>query len=230
MSISLEEFADRSLASEAAARYVAAAIKRNLIESENTSFVVSGGSSPEQCYKLLAETDLEWDRVYILPGDERYVPADHDASNESMIRRLLVTGRASAAQLVPIFDASLTPEERCRELTDQLQSFPLPSAASLLGIGEDGHFASLFQDIEGINEGLSQDSDLSCMVARTAGSSYPRITLTLSTLLQSDEILLLFFGDAKRETFEKARNSGGKYPVSSLLLQQRTPVRVIWAP
>lgn len=230
MPISVEQFANRSLASEAAARYVAAAIRRNLVELKYTSFVVSGGSTPEQCYKVLAETDLEWERVYILPGDERYVPADHDASNEKMIRRLLVTGRASAAQFVPMFDAALTPEERCSELTDQLQSFPLPSAASLLGIGEDGHFASLFQDIDGTNEGLSQDSELSCMVVRTAASRYPRVTLTLSTLLQSDEIFLLFFGDAKRETFEKARHPGSEYPVSSLLNQQRTPVRVIWAP
>ena len=230
MPVSLETFANRSLASEAAARYAAAAIRQKLVESKNTSFVVSGGSSPEQCYKVLAETDLEWERVYILPGDERYVPPDHDASNEKMIRRLLVTGRASAAHFVPIFDAELTPEERCGELNDQLQSFPLPSAVSLLGIGEDGHFASLFPDFDGIKEGLSPDSDLSCMVVKTAASGYPRITLTLSTLLQCDEILLLFFGEAKRETFEKARNPGIEYPVSSLLLQQRTPVRVIWAP
>jgi 6-phosphogluconolactonase len=230
MAVSVESYADRSLASEAAAHYVAAAIRRKLAESEYTSFVVSGGSSPEQCYKVLSETDLEWERVFILPGDERYVPADHDASNEKMIRRLLVTGRASAAQFVPMFNAGSTPEERCGELTDQLKTFPLPSAASLLGIGEDGHFASLFPDIEGIDEGLSQDSELSCMVVKTAASEYPRVTLTLSALLQSDEILLLFFGDTKRETFEKARNPGSEYPVSSLLLQQRTPVRVIWAP
>jgi len=230
MAVSVESFEDRSLASEAAARYIAAAIRRNLVESKYTSFVVAGGSTPEQCYRLLAETDLEWERVYILPGDERYVSADHDASNEKMIRRLLVTGRASAAKFVPIFDAALTPDERCRELADQLLSIPRPFASSLLGIGEDGHFASLFQGIDDIDEGLSEDSKRSSMVVRTAASRYPRITLTLSTLLQSDEILLLFFGDTKRETFEKARRPGGEFPVSSLLHQLRTPVRAIWAP
>jgi 6-phosphogluconolactonase len=229
MMLTEEFFPSRLLASRAAARQITAAIERSLVNASETAVIVSGGSTPEHCYEILANTALPWDKVNILPSDERCVPVDHEASNEGMLRRSLMTNRATHATLVSIYDQGLPPEDQCGALCEKLNSLPLPFSTSLLGMGADGHFASLFADWEGLNEGLDPDTERRCMLVSTAASPQSRITLTMSTLLQSREILLLFFGDTKREVYEQAKLPESDYPLSGLLQQQRTPVRVIWA-
>jgi 6-phosphogluconolactonase len=230
MSLTEEFFASRSLASEAAAQHMADAVKLSLANQQQAALVVTGGSTPEYCYRLLANTALPWNRVHILLSDERCVPVDHEASNEGMVRRLLVTNRAAGANLVSIYKDDLSPQDQCGSVVEKLNSVPSPFSISLLGMGEDGHFASLFPDFDRLNEGVDPDSDLRCMLVQTAASPHPRITLTMSTLLRCNEILLLFFGDAKREIYERAKLPDSDYPVSRLLQQERTPVHTIWAP
>jgi 6-phosphogluconolactonase len=97
-------------------------------------------------------------------------------------------------------------------------------------MGEDGHFASLFPDFEDLEEALDPESRDQCVMVRTAGSPYLRISLTLSALLDSNSIVLLFFGQAKRRVFEAAAAGASNYPVAALLAQDTVPVTVIWAP
>jgi 6-phosphogluconolactonase len=100
----------------------------------------------------------------------------------------------------------------------------------LLGMGEDGHFASLFPDADNLQEGLDVDSPQLCIPVHTAASPHPRASLTLSALSRADEIILLIFGDAKRDVYEAASKSTNGSPVSHLLRQKRAPVHVYWAP
>lgn len=230
MMIFEEFFSSRALASRAAARHIIEALGRRLANSPRASLIVSGGSTPEDCFKILADTELDWHRVDILPSDERCVYAKHDASNEGMIRRLLITNCAADANLMPMFDEELMAEDQCFANEKNLESVPRPFAISLLGMGADGHFASLFPDTEGLAEGLNPNSSRYCMLVNTAASQHPRISLTMPALLDSTEILLLFFGDTKREVYEQAKQPGSVYPLSKLLQQQQTPVRAIWAP
>ncbi len=97
-------------------------------------------------------------------------------------------------------------------------------------MGEDGHFASLFPDAANLEEGLDVDSSELCIPVHTAASPHPRVSLTLSALSRSDEILLLLFGDRKREVYEAAKQTANGYPVFHLLRQKRAPVYVYWAP
>ncbi len=230
MTIVEEFFANRALASEASAHHMVAAIKRRLAASPQATLIVGGGSTPKACFKILADTDLKWNRVHILPSDERCVPVDHDASNEGMIRRLLVTNYAAEANLLNMFDEDLLPTDQCSVIEERMESIARPFAVSLLGIGEDGHFASLFPDSCRIDDGLNPDNKRNCMLVRTSASPHLRVSLTMSALLDSDEILLLFFGDTKREVYEQAKLPDSDYPLSKLLNQKRTPVRTIWAP
>ena len=100
----------------------------------------------------------------------------------------------------------------------------------MLGMGADGHFASLFPDADNLATGLDVDAPVACIPVRTEASPYDRISLTLSALSRSDEVVLLFFGDDKREVYERAKDVGNGYPVSRLLVQKRAPVHVYWAP
>ena len=223
-------FANRSLASQAAARRIASAIGDSLVDAPEIAIIVTGGSSPINCYELLAETDLPWARVHVILSDDRCVPIEHEASNEGMIMRLLLTGHAANANLVPIYKRGLTPNEQCRFLGEELDSLPLPFSISLLGMGVDGHVASLFPDFAELESGLELCGEDRCVAVETKASRYPRISLTMATLVQSRETLLLFFGDDKREVYERAKLVSGDYPVSRLLQQEQTPVRVFWAP
>ena len=228
--ITEEFFVSRSSASQAAAQRIASAIGDSLVDAPETAIIVSGGSSPKECYELLADTDLPWARVHVLLSDDRCVPVNHEASNEGMIRRLLLTGHAANARLLPIYDAELPIADQCTALVDHLDSLPMPFSISLLGMGVDGHFASLFPDFAGLESGLNERGADRCLIVETAASSIPRISLTMATMIQSKEILLLFFGDDKRDIYERAKLPNSVYPVSRLLQQERIPVRTIWAP
>ncbi len=121
-------------------------------------------------------------------------------------------------------------EERCHELDKDIRSVPFPFACSMLGMGADGHFASLFPDADNLATGLDLESTTLCLPIETQASPYSRVSLTLAALSRSDEIVLLFFGEDKRAVYEDARNCNDQFPVSRLLLQTRAPVHTYWAP
>ena len=227
----MENFFDsRETASIAAAERIAAALGRRLDAQGEASVVISGGTSPAGVFAELARAPLAWPDVHVILSDERWVPPDHADSNEKLVRDTLLTGAAKEARVLPVYKPGVTVEERCGELNDELRLAPFPFACALLGMGEDGHFASLFPDAENLEEGLDVDSSELSIPVNTAASPHPRVSLTLSALSRSDEILLLMFGDRKREVYEAAKQTANGYPVFHLLRQKRAPVYVYWAP
>ena len=223
-------FDTREAASAAVAARIAALCVRSIDNEGDARIVVSGGSTPARCFELLSETDLDWQRVQVMLSDERWVPAVDDQSNEKLVKETLLVNGASRAELQPVYASDTDIQVRCEELDLAIRSLPFPFACSLLGMGADGHFASLFPDAENLDEGLDVDSGVLCMPVQTDASPVPRISLTLAALSRSDEIVLLFFGDEKRAVYEKAKKASNGYPVSHLLLQKRAPVSVYWAP
>ncbi|MBT8089617.1 MAG: 6-phosphogluconolactonase [Gammaproteobacteria bacterium] len=221
-------FETRSEASTAAANRMAELAAKRLDNNGDASIVVSGGTSPQQCMATLANAPLDWPRVQVLLSDERWVPADHEESNEKLVRETLLVGPAAAAQFLPVYAAGVSPEERCDELQNPLPA--LPFSCSLIGIGADGHFASLFPDAKQLKLGLDVESDRLYVPVMTAASPHPRISMTLAAISRSDEIALLFFGDEKLDVYRQAKASATAYPLSRLLRQKRAPVRLFWAP
>ena len=229
--LNVEHFFDsREEASLAAANHIVAALTKSLERQARTLLVVTGGSSPALCYAALAKANIPWGRVQTLLSDERWVPPTHDDSNEKMVRETLLTGHATEADLVSLYDAQVSVSERSLTLNETLGDLPIPFACSLLGMGEDGHFASLFPDSDNLEIGLQLDNPTFFIPVTTAASPHPRISLTLAALTRSDVIVLLFFGKSKREVYELAKASSTEFPVSRLLHQKRVPVHVYWAP
>jgi len=227
----VEHFFDtREEASIAAADCIATALDRQLGALRSTSFVVTGGSSPRACYAALAKKELAWDRVHVVLSDERWVPPAHKDSNERLIRSSLLIENAAQAQLHPFFEFDVDVQDRCTTIADELRVLPSSFAACLLGMGEDGHVASLFTDADNFATGIDENNNQLCIPIRTVASPHARISLTISALLKSDEIVLLFFGNSKLEVYEQAKLEATMYPVSRLLHQERVPVSVFWAP
>lgn len=223
-------FDSRDEASVAAAERMVAALSRRLDGQGEASVVVSGGTSPAGVFRELSRTVLPWSDVHVVLSDERWVPADHEDSNEKLVRETLLAGEAQGASLLGVYRQGVAIDERCSEINEELLQAPFPFACALLGMGEDGHFASLFPDADNLREGLDADSRQLCIPVQTAASPHARVSLTLSALSRSDEIVLLIFGDAKRDVYEAAKTSSNGLPVSHLLRQKRAPVHIYWAP
>jgi 6-phosphogluconolactonase len=222
-------FASREAASVAAAERIVDLLGVRLQSAEAASLVVTGGSSPLRCYAELAASNVDWSAVHVTLSDERWVPPTDSNSNEKLVREGLLTGRAKDAQLLPVYSECCTPTERCRQLNDALSALPMPFACALLGMGADGHFASLFPDAENLDAGLDIENPDWCIPVETAASEHVRVSMTLAALLRSQEVALLFFGDAKRDIYEQAKTSTADVPVAKLLSQTNVPVHVFWA-
>ena len=220
----------REAASVAAAARIQAALQRRLAAQGNATLVATGGSSPARCYTELAAADIAWPNVSIVLSDERWVSPDHDDSNEKLVRDHLLQGRAANASVQSLYRDGLSAEQASAAVDRELRNQYLPFAAVLLGMGSDGHIASLFPDAPNLDEVLDPDFDTLCIPVSTAASPHPRISLTLSALSRSDEIVLLIFGDDKWQVVQDALTSADAYPVSRLLKQKRAPVHICWAP
>ena len=225
-------FENRSDASSAAAELLAEQLNLTLNSHLQTqaSLVVSGGSTPGPCFDQLSGAQLDWSRVTVLPSDERYVPGTHADSNESLIRSRLLHGRAGQGHLLPFYRDGVKAAQVPALIDTDLQRLGLPFSAVLLGMGEDGHFASLFPDFSGLNKALDPKNKTRCIMVQTDGSPHLRISLTLSALLNSAAIILLIFGEAKRLVFDTAMSGGSDYPIESLLRHVSNPLTVVWAP
>ena len=223
-------FDSREAASLAAAERLVAALNRRIEAQQKASIVVSGGSTPHDCLAKLAGMDVDWASVHVALSDERYVSATHDDSNERMVRETLLVGQAAEASLLPMYKEGVDVSDRAVEIDADIRSLPFPFSAVLLGMGTDGHFASLFPDTEGLEQGLDPDSGVLCMPVSTVASPHPRLSLTMAALSRTDEIVLLIFGEEKREVLNKALESDGPSPIARLLRQNRAPIHVIWAP
>ncbi len=224
----IDEYPSRESAAEAAADLLAAALERRLSAGDEASLVVAGGSTPGPTLLTLGNRKLAWERVHVLPSDERWVSDAHDDSNAAMIRSTLLAA-APDAQLKSLYADQVLPDEHVDTLETELRLLPFPFAGALLGMGEDGHFASLFPDADSLDVGLDVDVDRLAIAVRTAASPHPRISLTLAALSRSDVVVLLIFGATKLDVVKTALEQPERYPVGALLRQKRAPVSIIWA-
>lgn len=228
--VSLSDFSNRHAASGAAADLLAAALRDDLNAGGRASLALSGGTTPGDCYAALSAEPLAWDQVTLVPSDERWVPPDHADSNERLIRAQLMRGAAAAARFVPLFREGLEFADAPAAVERDLAELSVPFSAVLLGMGADGHFASLFPDYAGLQQALDPAAAERCVAVETAASPYLRISLTLAGLLQASRLTLLFFGADKRTVFEAAARGDARYPLSALLQQDAVPVTAFWAP
>jgi 6-phosphogluconolactonase len=227
----IEAFANREVLAEAAASAIAEQLDLRLCEgAARARFAATGGSTPRAAYERLRNWPIDWSRVDITLGDERWAPPASPDSNQGMLEAELLKGGAAAARFVPLWSDEASPEQAAAEAETGIASL-LPFDLVLLGMGEDGHFASLFPGSPALAEGLDPAAPRLC-IAVPAGDpapALPRISLTLRALLDARLIVLLITGEAKRRTLEAAL-AGADLPARALLLQDRAPVRILWAP
>jgi len=207
---------------ETLASRVAGFIAARASASERLGLCLSGGSTPERAYELLADlgASLDWRKVHLFWGDERFVPADHRDSNFRMAREALIDHvPIPSAQVHPIPTNSGSPEEAAGRYEETLQDFyggkmldperPM-FAMTLLGLGEDGHTASLFPGTKALDE---RDAWATSIVGV---KPEPRISLTYPALQSSRVILFVVSGAKKRDILARVLANDMMLPAARL--------------
>ncbi|MDO9223925.1 MAG: 6-phosphogluconolactonase [Caulobacter sp.] len=211
----------------AAAEAIADWLHAGLSENDRASFVATGGSSPGPVYDLLSTLPIPWEQVSVTLSDERWVPPTSPDSNERQLRERLMVGEAAAARFVPLWSDVATAEDAAEAAEIAVEDL-FPADVVLLGMGEDGHVASLFPGSPVLEEGLDPFGG-SFVIAVPTGEPAPaieRISLTLYALKQAFLTILLVRGEAKRRIIEDRDD----LPVHALFRASDMPVRVIWSP
>lgn len=233
LNVTTHSFTDCHALADALAERIADRLREGMAERGHALLAVSGGSTPKHLFERLSRQALEWSKVQITLVDERWVPETSERSNAAMVKALLLQHAASAAQFVPLYADAPTPEAGLVALRTRVASLTLPFDAVVLGMGNDGHTASFFPGGDRLPEALDANSDVRVLPMRAPGADEPRITFTLSALLQTRALYLHIEGETKRQLLADARLGLGEaadFPVRSVLTQERVPVAVYWCP
>jgi len=178
------------------------------------SLVVCGGSSPLPIYENLSNKDLDWSKVSIFLGDDRVVPPDHPDSNNKLIQLHLLKNKASSASFYPLYDSKIA-----------IQDIRRPFDVVLLGLGNDGHFASLFPAQLNDADAFDANATPSIIVSdqELGIPSHRRISMNLSMLIDTKKCILLVPNLTKRKIVERAFKDN-QLPLHFLLTQEKTKI------
>ena len=226
------EYDDRDEMAAAVAGDISFIIE-SAIDARGESLVAfPGGSTPLPVYEKLAQKDLPWKRVTIIPGDDRLVPVDSELSNIRAIAQAMIS---TGARIYPIAAENDDYVMAGHAADARLKSLKWPPDVVWLGMGLDGHTASLFP-------GPDLDAAMDAPKAKLAMGVKPdpmpedapveRVTLTRAAILQARAITVSITGQEKRDLLEQGLEDGqsSKLPIVRVLAESEFPVDIHWAP
>lgn len=201
---------------------IVAALGKQLKNSEEKfSLAVAGGSTPKPLYNKLSEQEWPWGNVQVTLTDERWVDESHPQSNAAMVKANLLINKASSAYFLPLKnaeDSALEGQQSCE--TNLVTQMPALNAV-ILGMGADGHFASIFPKMKHLDDALNIENSALCIAAQAEGLDddvvKERMTLTLPYLVSATQMYLLVTGQEKKQIIDKVmKKKGQKFPLQSL--------------
>jgi 6-phosphogluconolactonase len=229
-------FDDGATLAQALAKAVAADLRGAIARRGCARIALSGGSTPRAFLVELSKQTLDWAHVTVLPVDERWVAPDHARANERLLRETLLQDAAAAATLLSLLRPSPTPESALLPVLIRVANEALPLDVVVLGMGADGHVASLFPDLGQSNPshrdiGLQPRGRAAMLAVRSASAPEPRMTLTLSAIFTAPSLYLHIEGAAKRAVLDAAaRDPRSPLPIRAVLAGAPTPPALYWCP
>ena len=214
------------------AQAIGAELAGALARRAAASLVVSGGRTPAAMFAQLARQPLEWERVQVTLADERWVAEDDPASNEALVRAALLRERASRAQLIGMKNDAPTPAAGAAVAWRSISAMPQPFDVVVLGMGDDGHTASLFPGSAGLDVALDAAAAPACVAMQPRTTPHARLSLNLAALLRARRICIQISGAQKWQVYQRALAAGPveEMPVRAILRQRAVPVDVYWCP
>jgi 6-phosphogluconolactonase len=208
-------------------------IVESAVEARNASLLAfPGGKTPVPVFDKLARAKLPWKKVTLIPTDERLVAVQDELSNA----RLLASSFMKAgARVIPIGGENDDVEAAGNIADARLQDLPWPPDLVWLGMGEDGHTASIFEGPD-LQKALDAPRARRAVGVRPdplpAEAPVPRVTLTRAALLSSRTLIITITGDKKRALLEQAIADGhsSRLPIGRVLAEAEQPIDIHWAP
>ncbi|KMW45658.1 6-phosphogluconolactonase [Ralstonia insidiosa] len=214
------------------AEAIAGTLARVIDEQGSACLAVSGGRSPIALFAALRVLPLRWADVSITLVDERAVPPEHADSNARLVREHLLQDGAAAARFFPlvlsahVHGDSVDVDACVATANDPFQQ---PDVV-ILGMGDDGHTASLFPDAAELDEGIDRKHAPAYLPVRPGVAPHRRISLNLSALCAARQLFLSITGPVKRTVFDEAAQGVAQraLPVSYVIHQREVPLDVYW--
>jgi 6-phosphogluconolactonase len=227
--IELHAFDDPRAQAGALAKAVSGALGASLAASLNAraTLAVSGGTSPRPLFEALASEPLDWARVDVTLVDDRWVHDTDAASNAKLVRETLLTHAASAARFAPLVDVSVSIEERIAALNADA-SYALPNVA-VLGMGEDGHTASIFADAPQHEWAHALQTSERYVAVHPGAAPHARVSLSMSALKGIDKLFLLISGERKLDVLKAAASAPQENAISKLANDKGVRLDVYWS-
>ena len=200
---------------EEIAKIIANDLKKGIKSKGSAILIVCGGNSPQPIFEYLSKLDIGWHNVIVSLVDDRVLPSGHIDSNEKNIKTNLLKNLAIKAELVSI----------CNE-TQRLMNLPRPFDVMLLGVGEDGHFASLFPNMITSLEALKENSEPKIIKTPKNGNPFcHRVTMNLAMILQSERCIVMGQNKDKMNIINKA-NKDMSMPLYYLLNNHKIDITI----
>lgn len=226
--INVNTFDSNQALSSSLSDRIADLLSQAIEQRGEATLVVSGGRTPKPLFAALNEKAIEWSKVTILLADERWVLPDSDDSNDKLIKTCLLKNKAGAAKYVSLFTGHERAENAAKALEERVAGLPTFDVV-VLGMGNDGHTASLFPCCEQLEAGLTQPQALIATQPTTA--PYTRLSLTKQRLLNSHHVFFHITGDEKWSVLQTAmeRPDPKKYPISDFVHAGSTSIDVYYS-
>lgn len=201
--VSAHEFKSPVLLADGLALNVAKQLSDAIDARGTATLVVSGGRSPVAFFQNLAKQKLDWSKVVITLADERWVPVEHADSNAGLLKRYLLQGPAAKAQFLSLYSASANLEQAAEQADRLLAELP-PIDVLILGMGDDGHTASLFPNSPNLADALKVDGTRRCYPMLAPTVPHQRLTMSRALLASAKTTVLSISGQSKLTTLSAA--------------------------
>ena len=195
-------------------------------------WAVSGGSTPAPLFKAMQDEPLAWQNIDVALVDERWVPFDHPRSNEAFVTGALKNGAAASVQIIGMKSDDITAVQAVETVNKRYSTLAQPFDSVLLGVGGDGHTASLFPAAEGLDAAFDASADtcvaLTAVRSEVTGDEVERMSLSANAIARSPHVAVMITGAAKKQVLEAALQPNSGLPVGRL--HKMKPFDVYWAP
>lgn len=201
--VSAHEFKKPMLLAEGLALAVAKQLSDAIAAQGTATLVVSGGRSPVAFFQHLAKQALDWSKVVVSLADERWVPVEHADSNAGLLKRYLLQGPAAKAQFLSLYSATANLEQAAEQADRLLAELPAIDML-VLGMGDDGHTASLFPNSPNLADALKVDGTRRCWPMLAPTVPRQRLTMSRALLASARHTVLSISGQSKLTTLSAA--------------------------